>query len=1598
MLQQGTNYTFAVKVVVKQGFALDFSSFASTLDSISNAIGHYSDLIDQSGNKELLLNEIDNITAGAYGCLSGKWYSRKTIYGTIDCTHINMCSITLLTQSMDEVKNNPAKDIYSVIKPLQDIMNYRVCVTRTPTTSRRLLLMPLTALQLGECVDNVDALKSALQALGQGGMASMLSSCSLAKTYCTQYPQVAASCPVTCGTCPTAPPGSPVTTAPTSMPTPDPNAWMKQGMHARMVVLTPVVPLRVLLSGGALQSVPLGTAMSLQANLEGGSAGATHMLNWTCTASSGCPASLNSFANATERSSKLSIPANTLTTAGEYVFAIQVSSSDGVKAQSSMRLKVLSGGLSVSISSSSELSGFDRMSTLRLCALVHPQNSAGSKSVGASFYSGLSYKWQISRATVAVPASHFTTGTDTMCVALRPGTLAAAAQYSVDLEVSSGGITGLATSMLSTVAMPAGSGSQSFKVTPADGSSRNSTFTLTAHGWSLDGFTTKYRFWYETSNGPVPLNELSLSSELHTKLPPGNLTIKALIQNVDVYGQLSSVITNTTVMVAGETVASVEDTSATASTFFKKSNALVNQDNLYGIVQEASQASAEIGSGVADENTTKYRTAFRTAVVDVITSSNFSDSMSADGADKLVTTLQSISAKPDEVETATGSKVFTLLESVTAKLPQSQANRIEQASGLNNAFVHTLSNVLEIPNGTGVDSVKQAHSLLDKMMTAEEKVRAACEPAVKLESRTLSTSAEKVARGSLYNKTFSHGKAKFVLPPSLESVIDSADKEASDVGVEIVQWSRSVRGVGNPPANDTNGSLGSDVSSLSIRSSSSGSKLPVKGLPESEPIEVDLSYDAVPGTQPMCVFYDYSSNSWSSEGCVLRQSTAGSAKCACTHLTDFAVWLSKVTTRAPVEAIVTNKTTAHPTNAPSAYPTLVPTNMTTSPPSLLPTPAPSPIPTLVPTTGVPTLAPTNQSTLSPTVAPTAQPTRHPSLAPTNKSTEHPSFVPTMVPSNASTAVPTVQPSPFPTFLPTLTQPPTQFNASLPPTLLPTHTPSEHPSWKPTAEPTADPTSDPTHAPSALPTLEPTGVPSMDPTADPTTQPSAHPSLAPTNQSLVPTLIPTKTITNTKHPTLAPTVSSTPHPTINPTANVTLVPTMAPTSGPLSSGMMLLTSVSDTNPNELVKATLKFRMKGSIESFSDNARRKLQEAIQTELDLPAGEKVALQVTAGSIIVTATIERAPAAKLLQLNQNVGSAKFDPLKDEFPIESLEISEIEQHRQSKWHDLYHRSRRGFAYLYLLMAAWASMCVIQTAVESKRTHAPSKQKQRIFDISDWMNMLVFIAVVARATVLLIDGFELMNTNTMSPFTIAMFFLASEICAYWCFTLLVFKWAVVVHSVRTGSTMLGHLKKYLIGVNVLQAAMLIIMWTLILTLQEHRKTLMIAGQMTLAIPTLLLSIAVMIYGARLVHQIKESSKRMSGVVKQDSAKQQAALKTLVMALLFGVLFLIKGGIMVVVAFLPQTSTPGVISGQQLTLEGVNSTVTVLAYSIVLFVFGDKLQWAHTAKDGIARGASFMFKRRSTTFSEVELKESRLEAQRRLVANAQVLHAKDSAVC
>ena len=126
-----------------------------------------------------------------------------------------------------------------------------------------------------------------------------------------------------------------------------------------------------------------------------------------------------------------------------------------------------------------------------------------------------------------MPPSHFTTGTTRPCVVVKPAVLSPASEYKVALHVSApDGRAGSATAVVVTLAAPTGGMHTLFGVYPAVGV-QNSTFTLKARGWGLPGCTTMYRFMYDSPEGnAVALSELSLSSEIKTRLPLGQLTLK----------------------------------------------------------------------------------------------------------------------------------------------------------------------------------------------------------------------------------------------------------------------------------------------------------------------------------------------------------------------------------------------------------------------------------------------------------------------------------------------------------------------------------------------------------------------------------------------------------------------------------------------------------------------------------------------------------------------------------------------------------------------------------------------------------------------------------------------------------------------------------------------------------------------------------------------------------------------------------------------------------------------------------------------------------------------------------------------------------------
>ena len=123
---------------------------------------------------------------------------------------------------------------------------------------------------------------------------------------------------------------------------------------------------------------------------------------------------------------------------------------------------------------------------------------------------------------------------------------------------------------------------------------------------------------------------------------------------------------------------------------------------------------------------------------------------------------------------------------------------------------------------------------------------------------------------------------------------------------------------------------------------------------------------ACPRRIPRCVWWNWDSLSWLSEGCVVANYSTHNVTCECDRLGTFGISTNISS------ASVRSFTTTAPSPIPSASPT--------STPSILPYPAPSNAPSPIPTTASPTIFPTPLPSVMPLGFPTLTPTDHYSVS------------------------------------------------------------------------------------------------------------------------------------------------------------------------------------------------------------------------------------------------------------------------------------------------------------------------------------------------------------------------------------------------------------------------------------------------------------------------------------------------------------------------------------------------------------------------------------------------------------------------------------------
>lgn len=407
-------------------------------------------------------------------------------------------------------------------------------------------------------------------------------------------------------------------------------------------------------------------------------------------------------------------------------------------------------------------------------------------------------------------------------------------------------------------------------------------------------------------------------------------------------------------------------------------------------------------------------------------------------------------------------------------------------------------------------------------------------------------------------------------------------------------------------------------------------------------------------------------------------------------------------------------------------------------------------------------------------------------------------------------------------------------------------------------------------------------------------------------------------------------------------------------------------------------TLRIEFNADLAAFHANGSQALHElARKTEvlLRLENGT-VEFSCQSGSVIATATLT-GKRDNLIVLEKSYHQATFQPLGEMgLSVAHMTLRVVEKETETQaMIGVQQTSSERFKYQlfcsgvgYGLLALWGATCVAQMV------KAPSTRKggEGGMDLSDWMCVLVFFALLSRSLQLFIEALK--SSSSVDPYVItrAVLVVTGEMCELCCFSLLVFLFAISVHGVRITSSgsMLGRLKYYMVAVNILQGAAVVGLWTLLVAAQTQGSkilhwapTLQWVMQLILAVPVLVLALCVGVYGFLLVRRINASHDKTRK--NQDArtqaatqAKMAAAKKVTYISCTLGGLFFVRAVMMIAVALnYTELYDPAKRDQNRLTIKLIAvfyNGIRILADGIILVQHGDKLRWTRETVLAVVR--------------------------------------------
>lgn len=366
----------------------------------------------------------------------------------------------------------------------------------------------------------------------------------------------------------------------------------------------------------------------------------------------------------------------------------------------------------------------------------------------------------------------------------------------------------------------------------------------------------------------------------------------------------------------------------------------------------------------------------------------------------------------------------------------------------------------------------------------------------------------------------------------------------------------------------------------------------------------------------------------------------------------------------------------------------------------------------------------------------------------------------------------------------------------------------------------------------------------------------------------------------------------------------------------------------------------FSIGGNLAEF---LRANATEVLRREIESALNASVEVSVRAGSIIATAHIANTTAGQVTQFTRDVAAGSCNPLRSTgFQAKSLSVTLTEQ--EAGWYiDLSNtiptREYQVMTFMHSAVVVIAAVLLRQSIDErlsALGTLTGTMPKGTKLALNECLFILVGVAAAFSALSEGMFGFVSHDWLATTTWALTTFYVVAAIALIlqsWCFTLFCCVWALAVHNVRTGGTLLGSVQKYLAGFNAIQAVVIVVIWSIYCSDvvsdgdAAKQQDIKFVGELVLSVPLAIMALVVLVYGGRLIRRIEES--KGVGSDLQQERMRRAEFKILKLAIWLGATFLLKAVLNVVSAVYEK-------DGEDVRLYGVvDMALSILAFLGIL---------------------------------------------------------------